>query len=84
MTKTRCLCDQCCHISPMAARLRGVLPEELRGDFDYLTMTLMCAEEDRDVARAKLAGEWPGWEWMKDAVRAAEYAEERGKGVAKV
>lgn len=74
----RCLCDLCTRIFPMHKRLQEALPEPLRADFEYLMMRLMCAEEDRDVADAKLAGEWPGWEWMKTAREKEEAASPNG------
>lgn len=65
--RKRCLCDLCVRISPMQKRIAKSLPEELRKDFEYLMVRLMTVEEDYDVAEAKLAGEWPGWEWIKSA-----------------
>jgi len=70
--RERCLCDLCVRISPMQKRIRNALPKELRKDFDYLTMRMACAEEDRDASDAKLNGLWPGWEWIKDARIKAE------------
>ncbi len=70
----RCLCDLCTRISPMYSRLQEALPEPMRADFEYLMMRLMCAEEDRDVAEAKLYGQGPGWEWMKAAREKEEAA----------
>lgn len=71
-SRRKCLCDLCTRISPMHDRLKEALPESLRDDLEYLMMRLMCAEEDRDVAEAKLHGNWPGWEWMIDARRKEE------------
>jgi hypothetical protein len=56
----------------MQKRIMDALPDDLKSDFEYLTMRMMCAEEDRDVAEAKLYGQWPGWEWMVEAKRNAE------------
>lgn len=56
----------------MQKRIRKVLAKEFREDFDYLMMRMACAEEDLDVAQSKLAGEWPGWEWLKKARVKAE------------
>jgi len=70
--RKQCLCDLCVRISPMQRRISLALPKELRKDFEYLTMRMMCAEEDRDVSDAKLAGQWPGWEWITDARIKAE------------
>jgi len=56
----------------MQKRIGLALPKNLRKDFEYLTMRMMCAEEDRDVSDAKLAGQWPGWEWITEARIKAE------------
>lgn len=71
--KKRCLCDICVRISPMQKCISDALPEELRIDFAYLMTRMECAEMDLDAAQAKLDGEWPGWEWIKDARTAAEF-----------
>jgi len=70
--RRNCLCDFCTRINPMQKRIRDALPAELQSDFEYITMRMMCAEEDRDVAESKLHGQWPGWEWMAKAVEDAE------------
>ena len=74
MEKVRhhCLCDLCSRIFPMQERISKALPEELKKDFDYLMMRLAVAEEDFCAANAKLVGEWPGWEWIKEARKVAE------------
>ena len=52
----------------MMKRIKEALQTpELQKDFEYLMCKLMCAEEDADVNRAMLSGEWPGWEWIKEA-----------------
>ncbi len=70
--RRNCLCELCTVTSPRIDRIRKALPAELIKDFDYLMMRMMCAEEDRDVVNAQLYGDWPGWEWMKEARKQAE------------
>ncbi len=70
--RERCLCDICVRISPMQKRIRNALPKELKKDFDYLYMRMVCAEEDLAASDAKLRGQWTGWEWIKDARVKAE------------
>jgi hypothetical protein len=37
--------------------------------FDEWLMMEAKQSDDLGAAQAKLAGEWPGWEWMKEAVK---------------
>lgn len=71
--RERCLCDQCTRIVPMQKRILDALPEELRKDFEYLCMKLEVVETDLAATEAKLYGEWPGWEWIKEARKNEEY-----------
>lgn len=70
-----CLCDHCTNVSPRIQGIRDALKGDakLSHDFNYLVTRLMCAEEDLDVCEAKLAGDWPGWEWMKEARTRIEF-----------
>ncbi len=72
--RTICLCDLCNRVSPKAKRIREALSDELKSDFDYLMSRMMHAEDDLDYAEARLSGQWPGWEWMPEARRQAEFA----------
>lgn len=63
----KCICDSCCRISPMMKRIREALPDDLKGDFEYLCNKLGCAEMDYEANEAKLNGQWPGWEWIIEA-----------------
>lgn len=56
----------------MARKIADALPDELRHDFSYLMSRLECAETDAAASDAKLRGDWPGWEWIKEARRIAE------------
>jgi hypothetical protein len=56
----------------MQKRINDKLSEGLQKDFDYLMMRMECAEMDLAAAESKLSGEWPGWEWIKEARTAAE------------
>lgn len=61
-----CLCELCNHLDPMMERMKAALPKELHKDLDYLMSRIEHAETDRDYYQGCLAGEWPGWEWMKE------------------
>lgn len=74
MKKQRCLCHQCTYWTPLQEEIMDALPDSLKKKFDHLWESFDCVQIDLDVAQAKLRGDWPGWEWMKKAVRAAECA----------
>ena len=50
------------------AKLRG----KDRKLFDEYLMMNANDSDELGCATAKLAGEWPGWEWMKEAVKEQE------------
>lgn len=65
----KCKCELCVKLSPIIRRVRSKISGRLRKDFDALITHFYCEGEDGDVAKAKLAGEWPGWEWMKETIK---------------
>ena len=63
---TKCACDICVkwipffkRVKPRISKADGLLLDELRNDSWALT-------GDLEMAKAKLAGEWPGWAWIKE------------------
>lgn len=73
MSKLKCSCHYCTVDSPKHKGIRELLTGQALKDFDYFMNRLMCAEEDRNVADAKLEGSWPGFEWMKEAMQKHGY-----------
>jgi hypothetical protein len=66
-TTEKCTCDWCTKRSPTIDRIRESLTDEaVRKEFDELIDYFMNLGEDCNVNEAKLAGDWPGWEWMKE------------------
>ena len=65
-TTRECTCDWCTKRSPAIHRIREALTDEaIRKEFDELIDYFMNVEEDGNVNEAKLAGDWPGWQWIK-------------------
>lgn len=63
-----CSCRFCTDTYPRIKAIIAALPtSELKDSFDGLMQDMSAAQLDLDVAEAKLAGEWPGWEWIIDA-----------------
>ena len=64
-----CQCDLCQIWWPLHRRIE----KKLRGrDAKLFQQWLMkCANDSYSLgaATAKLNGDWPGWEWMKEAVK---------------
>lgn len=65
-TQTECGCDHCQHWSPLIDRISSQLDEEGKKLLEELVSDWMHQSDDLGVANAKLDGEWPGWEAMKD------------------
>lgn len=63
----KCGCHFCTELIPREKRIREALPPELHADLEYIMSAYGADSLDKDVAEAKLDGEWPGWEWMKEA-----------------
>lgn len=61
-----CGCDWCSKWSPFWKRVEGVLSEEDRSLLNEHLMIHACMSDDLCAAKAKLAGDWPGWGWMKE------------------
>ena len=60
-----CLCDDCRHWHPLSTHIRAQLDERGKALLDELNDHYGNIEMDLDVAEAKLAGDWPGWEALK-------------------
>lgn len=64
----KCGCHLCTQIIPRVERIQAALTsDELKADLEYIMNAYGADSLDKDVAEAMLAGEWPGWEWMKEA-----------------
>jgi hypothetical protein len=65
-----CKCNWCEEMSPRVKRIAAALnTPELKADFDYIMSAYGTESLDREVAEARLAGQWPGWEWMPAAIK---------------
>jgi len=64
----QCKCDLCTKWSPLHRRIMAKLRGKDRKLFDEYLMMNASDSDDLGAANAKLAGEWPGWEWMKDEI----------------
>jgi hypothetical protein len=64
----KCKCTWCEDLSPRVKRVSAALnTPELKADFEHLMATWGAESLDLDVAKSKLEGVWPGWEWMVEA-----------------
>jgi hypothetical protein len=76
MKKLKCKCELCTKWSPLHRRIMAKLRGKDKKLFDEFLMMVWNDSDDLGVipfgsflallmlANAKLAGEWPGWEWM--------------------
>lgn len=62
----KCECHWCTHWLPLIQQIDAQLDEPSRKLFDEYVTHVGHLEMDLDVANAKLDGDWPGWEAMKD------------------
>ena len=69
MKTKRCSCDFCVKWYPIIRRIRRKLTGKTLDEFDLLVGYLMDEAENGDVAQAKLAGSWPGWDWLPAEIR---------------
>ena len=65
-----CKCDLCTKWSPLHRRIMAKLRGKDLKLFDEFLMMEANQSDELGVAEAKLEGEWPGWEWMKETIRA--------------
>jgi len=64
----KCECHFCTDTFPRIEAITAALPtQELRDSFNRLMEEMGTLQLDLDVAEARLAGEWPGSEWIKEA-----------------
>jgi hypothetical protein len=59
-----CRCHFCAIELPVIRAVEKQLPPKLRGKFDLLMQQYECERMDASADAAKLAGQWPGWEWL--------------------
>lgn len=81
LTRPKCQCDYCQKWHPLYYRIKASLNEadqRLLEDFFLHEWDLSDAV---GMAEAKLAGDWPGWEWMKGYVGERVFAFEDGDGI---
>ena len=72
-SQRQCGCDLCIIWSPLWSRIIPKLDESDRQLFEQHLMNVANDSDSLGSAEAKLAGEWPGWEWMKEAVNQKRY-----------
>lgn len=65
-TQTECGCDFCQHWSPLIDHIKAQLNEDGKKLLNELVEHYMYESEDGAVAEAKLAGDWPGYEELKN------------------
>lgn len=65
----KCSCDWCTKWSPIVHKVRNALDENTRIEFDELMDYYVNMEDDLGATQAKLDGDWPGWEFMKDVLK---------------
>jgi hypothetical protein len=63
----KCKCDLCTKWRPLHKRIIAKLRGKDRKLFDEYLMMNASDSDDLCAANAKLAGDWPGWSWMKVA-----------------
>lgn len=66
--RRKCKCELCTKWSPLIRRIQKKLRGKDAKLFDEYVMMEWQQSDDLGAAEAKLAGEWPGWEWMKEAI----------------
>lgn len=59
------MCNWCRHWSPLLATIRAQLDAPGKALLEEYVSYIEQRAEDGDVAEAMLAGDWPGWEWIK-------------------
>jgi hypothetical protein len=65
----KCQCDICIIWMPLQRRILKKLKGKDLELFEQWRMRWAMQSDDLGAAEAKLAGDWPGWEWMKQAVK---------------
>jgi hypothetical protein len=65
-----CACRFCTDTHPRINAIMAALPTQaLKDSFESLMEEMEAAKLDLEVAEARLAGDWPGSEWIKEAKR---------------
>jgi uncharacterized protein YutD len=65
----KCECDWCTKWSPIVHKVRDALDEDTRKEFDELIDHYTNIEDDLGWTTARLNGDWPGWQFMKDVLK---------------
>lgn len=65
----KCQCDICTKWGPLHRRIMAKLGHKDRKLFEEYVLMEWAQSDALGAAGAKLSGEWPGWEWMKDALK---------------
>lgn len=60
-----CLCNWCRHWSPLLKHIESQLDDAGKALLNEYVSHIEQEVEDGDVDRARLNGEWPGWESLK-------------------
>lgn len=63
-----CDCKLCTTWIPLFGRIKEKLDEKDKKLFETFLFEWDAETLDGQVAQAKVEGEWPGWEWMKEEV----------------
>ena len=69
MAKNKCTCDLCVKWWPLHRRIEKKLRGRDRKLFEEWQMKVAADSDELGSLTAKINGDWPGWEWMKDAVK---------------
>jgi len=64
--RTKCTCQYCAKWFPLFRRIEKNLSKQDRKLFDEFQLLHDAVVTDLGAAKLKLAGEWPGWDWLKD------------------
>ena len=67
--KWRCQCELCTKWWPLLRRVEKKLSGRDRKLFEQWQMKIANDSDSLGAATAKLNGDWPDWEWMKQAVK---------------
>lgn len=67
--RRKCTCDECAKWIPLHRRIMRKLSPRDRALYEEFLDKEEAESLDLGVANAKLAGDWPGWEWMKRVVK---------------
>lgn len=64
-----CKCDWCVRVSPILEEIEKILKGEHLLIFNELVDRVINIETELECAEAKLSGDWPRWEFMKEVLK---------------